>query len=219
MTPGVRESETPNGRRRPAWSAAFVVVGLLLIVVWMVARPGPAPPPQAAQHSIAGTSLRDEALPPVRVWRRPAKIAAPVGIEIPRIGVSARLVRLGLNPDRTMEVPTDFDAAGWYVHGPRPGEIGPAVIAGHVDSTSGPAVFFRLGSLRRGAVVRVLRADGSTAHFTVEAVERASKEAFPTRRVFGPTRRPALRLITCGGSFDQATGHYRDNTIVYAVQR
>jgi sortase (surface protein transpeptidase) len=218
MTADIPGTDTRNGHRRP-WPAVFVVVGALLILVGVVAWPGSTPPPQPTSGHVADASLSAEARPPVRVWHRPKKIAVPVGIEIPRIGVDARLVRLGLNADRTMQVPTDFDTAGWYIHGPRPGEIGPAVIAGHVDSTAGPAVFFRLGSLRRGAVIRVLRADHTTAHFTVEAVQRASKDAFPTHRVFGPTRRPALRLITCGGSFDAATGHYRDNTIVYAVQR
>jgi sortase (surface protein transpeptidase) len=219
MTADIPGSDTRNGRRRPPWPAALVVLGAVLILVGVVARPAPQSPPQPVKESVAAPELIDEALPPVRVWRRPEKIAAPVRVEIPRIDVSARLVRLGLNDDRSMEVPTDFDAAGWYIHGPRPGEIGPAVIAGHVDSTSGPAVFFKLGSLRPGAVIRVRRADHSTAHFTVEAVERASKDTFPTRRVFGPTRRPALRLITCGGAFDEATGHYEDNTIVYAVER
>jgi sortase (surface protein transpeptidase) len=218
MTAGIHGSHTRKGHRRP-WPAVLVVVGALLILAGVVAWPGSTPPPQAPSGRVTAASLSAEARPPVRVWHRPRKIAVPVRIEIPRIGVAARLVRLGLNADRTMEVPTDFATAGWYVRGPRPGQIGPAVIAGHVDSTSGPAVFFRLGSLRRGAVIRVLRADHTTAHFTVEGVERAPKDAFPTHRVFGPTGRPALRLITCGGSFDESTGHYRDNTIVYAVQR
>jgi sortase (surface protein transpeptidase) len=218
MTADLQGTDSRKGHRRP-WPAVLVVVGALLILVGVVAWPGSTPPPQAPSGHVADTSLSAEARPPVRVWHRPLKIAVPVRIQIPRIGVDARVVRLGLNADHTMQVPTDFDTAGWYIHGPRPGEIGPAVIAAHVDSTAGPAVFFRLGSLRRGAVIRVLRADHSTAHFTVEGLERASKDAFPTHRVFGPTRRPALRLITCGGSFDEATGHYRDNTIVYAVQR
>jgi sortase (surface protein transpeptidase) len=219
MTAAGPRPDTHDQRRRPPWPAALVVVGAVLLVIGVLAWPGSSPPPQAPSSPITSASLSDETRPPVRVWRHARSIAAPTRIEIPRIGVSARLVRLGLNADRTLEVPTDFDTAGWYVHGPRPGEIGPAVIAGHVDSTVGPAVFFRLGSLGPGAVIRVRRADRSTVRFVVEAVQRAPKDAFPTDRVYGPTRRPALRLITCGGTFDEATGHYRDNTIVYAVQR
>jgi hypothetical protein len=137
-------------------------------------------------------------------------------IVIPSIGVNAPLVRLGLDVNGALEVPERWGDAGWYGRGPRPGAPGPAVIAGHVDSTSGPAVFFRLGSLRPGAVVRVLRRDGSAVAFRVRRVGHWPKASFPTRLVYGATRRPVLRLITCSGSFDRASGHYRDNTIVFA---
>jgi len=147
-----------------------------------------------------------------------ARAAAPRWIRIPAIAVSARVVALGLNPDRTLEVPRRWADAGWYTGGPRPGQRGPAVIAGHVDSMSGPAVFYRLGELRRGALVRIRRADGSTVTYGVEGVERWSKNRFPTGRVYGRTARSTLRLITCGGAFDKATGHYLDNVIVYATR-
>jgi hypothetical protein len=141
----------------------------------------------------------------------------PARLEISTIGVRAPVIPLGLNPDRSLEVPRRFDQSGWWTGGPRPGEPGPAVIAGHVDSTDGPAVFYRLGDLRRGAVIAVVRHDGSRARFTVQRSERYPKAHFPTARVYAPTRGPTLRLITCGGAFDHSTGHYVDNTVVYAV--
>jgi LPXTG-site transpeptidase (sortase) family protein len=146
---------------------------------------------------------------------RPKRVATPVRVEIPAIGVRAPIIKLGLNPDRTLEVPTDFGDAGWWSGGSRPGENGPAVIVGHVDSKSGPAVFYRLHELRRGEKVVVVRRDGSRVRFTVQGTERFPKDEFPTMRVYGRTDGPTLRLITCGGAFDSSTGHYVDNWIVY----
>jgi hypothetical protein len=143
--------------------------------------------------------------------------AQPEAVVIPAIGVSSPLVRLGLQPDRRMEVPGDYSVAGWYTGGPRPGDRGPAVIAGHVDSTRGPAVFHRLGELRKGDLIVVRYPGRAEARFRVERTERHPKRAFPIARVYGDTAGPALRLVTCGGSFDRASGHYRDNVIVFAV--
>ena len=139
----------------------------------------------------------------------------PVSITIPAAGVEAPVVPVGLRPDRTTEVPA-VDEAEWYEPGPRPGEPGPAVIVGHVDSRSGPAVSFRLHQLRRGDRIVVGQAGGGARSFLVERVEREAKEALPVERIWSRTRQPLLRLITCGGSFDRSTGHYRDNVIVYA---
>lgn len=126
------------------------------------------------------------------------------------------LVRLGRDAAGALEAPADFAVAGWFVHAPTPGELGPAIIAGHVDSERGPAVFFRLHHLVRGDEIQVERADGRTAVFRVVAVERHAKEAFPTAAAYGDTDHAALRLITCGGAFDRASGHYRENLIVFA---
>ncbi|MFL5896327.1 MAG: class F sortase [Thermoleophilaceae bacterium] len=142
----------------------------------------------------------------------------PTRIRIRAIGVDARVTRLGINPDGTMQTPTEYADAGWYAPGPEPGERGAAVIAGHVDSKSGPAVFYRLGELRRGDVVRITVAGGKVIRFKVTGLERWPKASFPTKRVFGRTRAVTLRLITCGGAFNSATGHYVDNTIVYGVR-
>jgi hypothetical protein len=142
--------------------------------------------------------------------------APPVRVEIPAIGVSSALVRLGLNPDGTMQVPDDYGRAGWFTGGPAPGDVGPAVIAGHVDSRSGPAIFYRLRDLRRGDAITIVRADGTTARFVADDVVRYPKRAFPTQAVFGPVPDPVLRLITCGGRFDRSRRSYVDNLIVTA---
>jgi hypothetical protein len=153
------------------------------------------------------------AKPKAKPKRRPA---LPVRIEIPGIGVKAPIIRLGLNPDKTLEVPKDFGDTGWWSGGPRPGEPGPAVIAGHVDSYTGPAVFYRLSELRPQDTVIVVRRDGTRGRFSVVGSARYPKSDFPTQRVYGATSGPTLRLITCGGAFDRSTGHYVDNTVVFA---
>jgi LPXTG-site transpeptidase (sortase) family protein len=140
----------------------------------------------------------------------------PTRLRIPAIGVDTPLEELHLEATGTLEPPRDFAHAGWFADGAVPGETGPAVIAGHVDSTTGPAVFFRLDRLRPGDPVEVERADGWVA-FTVVAVRRYPKAAFPTAQVYGPTPDAELRLITCSGPFDNAQRSYLDNTVVYAV--
>jgi hypothetical protein len=146
--------------------------------------------------------------------------SAPVRLDIPAIGVHTAVTPLGLHPDGTVEVPPpERDApAGWYRYLAAPGEVGPAVIVGHVDSArDGPAVFYRLGALRPGDTVSVRRADGVVAGFTVVDVVVYPKAAFPTAAVYGPADRPVLRLVTCGGTFDRDRGEYRDNVVAYAV--
>jgi LPXTG-site transpeptidase (sortase) family protein len=142
---------------------------------------------------------------------------APVAISIPAIGLGQPLVLLGLEPDGTMEVPGDFAAVGWFRFGPRPGENGPAVIAGHIDSKTGPAAFYRLHELEAGDEVRVTREDGSVARFVVRETQSFAKRSFPTERVFGPTARPELRLITCTGAFDWSRRSYVENLVVFAA--
>lgn len=141
---------------------------------------------------------------------------APTRLSSPGAGIDAPVIPLGLNPDGTLEVPADFGVAGWYRFGPKPGKPGAAVIVGHVDSTSGPAVFYRLGQLAKGNLVGVSWPSGASVHFRVYAVREYPKSAFPTSLVYGTTRSPELRLVTCGGPFDEQTGHYLDNVVVFA---
>ena len=149
---------------------------------------------------------------------RPLARSAPVKIRIPRIGVNAPVMKLGRDADGTVQVPplAAHNLAGWYRYGPSPGQRGPAVILGHVDSTTGISVFYHLKNLHAGDTVDVTLADGTVATFAVDGLQKVAKDAFPTASVYGKSRSPSLRLITCGGPFDQATGHYVDNIIVYA---
>lgn len=144
------------------------------------------------------------------------RVPVPVRVEVPAIGVASTLIELDLDEDRHLEVPDDAAVAGWYVRAPRPGEDGPAIIAGHVDSHRGPGVFWRLRELVRGDRIVVHRADGSSVEFTVEEVQQWPKDRFPTDAVYRQADGPELRLITCGGAFDAAAGSYRDNVIVFA---
>ena len=124
-------------------------------------------------------------------------------------------MRLGLNPDRTLEVPS-FEEAGWYTGASRPGDPGPSVIAAHVDSTSGPSVFYRLKELKPGDVVHVDYRGGASVTFSVDRSESFSKASFPTAQVYGATAGPELRLITCDGTFDRSARSYRSNLVVWA---
>lgn len=140
----------------------------------------------------------------------------PVGLDIPRIDVhSSDIVDLAFQKDGSIEVPKDPDSPGWFTPGPSPGQVGPAVIAGHVDGKTGPAVFYRLGELRPGDRVKVNRKDGTTATFMIHRVQTFEKDAFPTREVYGTTDRAELRLITCSGQYDDEDG-YLSNTVVFA---
>jgi sortase (surface protein transpeptidase) len=141
---------------------------------------------------------------------------APDRIRIPAIGVDSALEALHLDAAGGLAPPHNYGQAGWYADGTPPGQVGPAVIAGHIDSTRGPAVFYRLGQLHPGDLIEVARA-GRWLGFRVVAVDRYPKKAFPTAAVFGPTPDPQLRLITCGGAFDRTRKSYVDNTVVYAV--
>ncbi|MGW6540540.1 class F sortase [Streptomyces sp. NPDC055051] len=176
------------------------------------AEPARAPAPRATMPDTAPSAQGS-----VRVVRPPAR-SIPVGLRIPAIGVDTPVMRLGLSPDGTVEVPpiTADDLAGWYEHSPTPGETGPSVLLGHVTVGSyGDGVFRHLARLRRGEAIDVRLENGVEARFTVTDVRTVAKSDFPTEEVYGDVDRPELRLITCGGPRD---GHeYRDNVIVFAV--
>lgn len=192
---------------------ALLMAGLISLVVagaWLTSSE-PARPSAQAPQAVAKTHHAEQ-LSTVAATERPERL------RVPRIGVDTTLMDLGLTDKRELEVPPLSKArtAGWYDRSPVPGEVGPAILAGHVDSRSGPAVFYRLSELREGDTIVVDRSDGRTATFVVDRVEQVAKSAFPTKRVYGATPRPELRLITCGGTFDAASGHYLSNVVVYA---
>jgi len=146
----------------------------------------------------------------------------PISISIPAIGVRSRLLYVGLNPDGTIQVPPLNDPpltneAAWYKYSPTPGQPGPSIIEGHVDSsTAGPSVFFRLGALKPGDLVDITLADRQVAVFRITGVRLYPKDRFPTGTVYGYTDYAALRLITCGGSFDEQSRHYTANVVAFA---
>jgi sortase (surface protein transpeptidase) len=172
----------------------------------------------AAETDWVGIPVRQR---PAQPEGAPGTVASrptsPAAVEIPSIGVRSELTRLGLDETGAMEAPSNFDTAGWFSLGPEPGQPGPAVIAGHVDSRDGPAVFYRLHELAAGDEVIVHRVDGTEIRFTVTAARSHPKTAFPTEAVYGPVPGSELRLITCGGEFDTSRRQYRENVVVYAV--
>jgi hypothetical protein len=143
----------------------------------------------------------------------------PVSVDIPAIGVTSKLLHLGVSADGMIQVPslyTQASDAAWYKYSATPGQVGASVIEGHVDTYQGPAVFFRLGALRPGDRVDVTLADGVTAVFRVTGTREYLKSKFPAKAIYGATDYAALRLITCGGAFDYATHHYLSSTVVFA---
>lgn len=208
-----------------ATAVVLAVAGVLAIVLGLHRSPGPPQPPAAvaassptpaASASVAPTTPAPAPSPDVDLG--PVMPASePVALDIPSIDVhSTSLAPLSVGPDGVLPPPSDYAQPGWYTGGPNPGQLGPAVIAGHVDGPSGPAVFYRLGRLKPGAEVDVTRADGTVARFTIDSVASYAKADFPTSRVYGnSTDRAEIRLITCGGAFDHHTGHYVDNIVAF----
>jgi sortase (surface protein transpeptidase) len=194
--------------RRPVLPLVQASLAGLAVAAGVVALVSPGAPGPAAAVSPAPVTAE-------RGTERTA--AAPVRVRVPAIGVDSELLRLGTDPAGVLIPPDDPDRAGWFTGGAVPGDVGPAVVAGHVDSVEGPAVFARLRELDRGDEVVVDRADGTTARFTVTGVGRYPKDDFPTEAVYGPTPRAELRLVTCGGDFDRSRGSYLDNVVVTAV--
>ncbi|WP_018335049.1 class F sortase [Actinomycetospora chiangmaiensis] len=195
--------------------AVVGMVGVVLVVLGLTAGPRSAAPVATAETRAPVTV---SATPPPAPVRLPA--SPPTRIAIPAIGVDSVVNPSGLNPDGTLQVPAPgprYDQAAWYTGSASPGQDGPSVILGHIDSAkNGPSVFYRLAQLRPLDEFTVTRADGVVLVFRVNSVQQYPKDAFPSQEVYGPTPRPEMRLITCGGAFDDSTRSYRDNTVVYA---
>ena len=211
----------PPSRHRAAGRRRLGTARVLLVAVAVVAgtvallAPDRSPAPEARAPAAASSAPTG---PPVVLQARTARaVADPVRVRVPGIGVDSPLELLGIDGTGALETPADYGLAGWFDRGPAPGDVGPAVLAGHVDSSEGPAVFWRLRELTAGDEVLVDRADGTTARFVVTRVERHPKDAFPTDAVYGPTPDAQLRLITCGGEFDRSVRSYRDNVVVFAT--
>lgn len=202
-------------------AAGLAAAGVTAIAVAAAAQVrAPAPPASAAGVTGPWAPGPGLAIPPAGRGGRPAPAtllpaSVAVAVDIPAIGVQSGLERLGLNRDGSVAVPRSYQRAGWYEGSASPGQDGPTVILGHVDSYRGPGVFFRLGALRPGDVVRVHRADGRTETYTITGVREYPKDRFPTFAVYGPADIPVIRLVTCGGGFDSSSGHYLANIIAF----
>jgi sortase (surface protein transpeptidase) len=222
---GAADPLTRSRRRRVTATVAAVVLAVAgtMAVAAALASQKHAPRPSP---SAGGTTAPTAGLPSTPTTEAPPAAplvlppSEPLAIDIPAIGVHSKLQYLGVAQDGTLEVPAPgplYNEAAWYKYSPTPGSLGPAIISGHVDSVrDGPSVFFRLGDLRPGDNVMVARADGLVAVFKVDGVRVYPKDQFPTQLVYGNTDHAALRLLTCGGPFDRASGHYVDNVIVFA---
>jgi len=211
--PAPVRAPAPAGHRRARAAGAagtlFLVVGLSA-VGFAIAAQQHAPQPSTAVAGGTG---------PAYTLGQPLSRSVPVRVDIPAIGVHSRLLHLGVNANGTIQVPsleTSAELAAWYKYSATPGQIGTSVIEGHVDDLQGPAVFYRLGALRPGNSIDVTLADGVTAVFHVTGVREYSKSRFPAQTVYGQAAFPALHLITCGGAFDYATGHYLSSVVVFA---
>ena len=171
----------------------------------------PAPSPSVAARKAAVPTV----VAPATATALQTGRSVPVQLRVPAIGLSVSLSSLGITPYGTVQVPTTITQPGWFRLGPSPGQIGSAVILGHVDNSTGPGVFFNLRTLAAGDQVFVLLTDGDTVQFAVDSVAMYSKEQFPAQRVYASHGSSALQLVTCGGVFDHQTGSYLSNVVVY----
>ena len=216
---------TRYDRSRPNWpiaakawtgvSAVLAVAGVTAVVLAPSDRPAPARldvPVVAAVAPVATPAAGSSTVPVLQLPE-----SAPIKVRIPALGVTSKVMELGLERDGSMEVPPGAYPVGWYDRSPTPGELGPAVLAGHVDWGGEPGAFYGLRELLPGDQVVVQREDGSTATFAVDRVEEHDKDGFPTDEVYGDVPYAGLRLITCGGTFDEDSGNYEDNVIVFAT--
>jgi hypothetical protein len=201
---------------RPGLSRAWTAVAVLC-ATFAIGTVLPVVLPPDPDWSPFGPALQNA--PAVRFAQPtadPMPAAVPVSVSIASLGVSSDVVPLGLQDDGAMEVPSGADETGWYEQSPTPGELGPAVLAAHVDWADQPGVFRGIDRLDTGDEIAVARGDGTVATFVVERVETYAKSEFPTDEVYGDVDHPGLRLITCGGEFDEDTGDYADNVVVFA---
>lgn len=224
----------PVRRTAVVLAVLLVLAGAAALIVGLTSQVhAPQPPASVARTTVPPTSPSASGVPavpastgaPVPPTLAPGAVpplppAQPTHLDVPAIGVSSDLLQLGQNPDGTVEVPplARDSKAGWYRYSPTPGELGPAVLLGHVDSAEyGAGVFFKLGALRPGDTVSVARADSTVATFRVTRVASYPKDDFPTLDVYGNTHDAELRLITCGGAFDSSARSYENNIVVYAA--
>lgn len=205
------------GKTLTAAGLTILTAGAYTITIGVAAR---AEAPRVDAPFVASAARPPEDVVPPLIPPAPLAESKPVAISIPRIHVNALLGEVGLREDGTIEVPAPgptYDQPAWYRYSPTPGELGPSVIEGHLDTPEGkPSVFYGLAQLEAGNSIQITRADGKIATFAVSQVARYSKNEFPTQAVYGDLDHPGLRLLTCGGSLD-GEGNYVDNVVVFAT--
>ncbi|GAA1074818.1 MULTISPECIES: class F sortase [Kitasatospora] len=216
---GERPAGKDPGRSPLRWAMGLAAVGVFVMYQSVETTPAAPTSTDGGPAAVASASPVPTAPPSRTTPAVPAMSRSkPVKLRIPQLFVEAPFTELGLTPTGGLAAPPadDRNLVGWYKDGPTPGERGPAVVAGHVDTTKGPAVFLMLYVLRPGNPVEVTRADGSVAVFTVDSVQTFAKNAFPDQLVYGDTPDAQLRLITCAGEYNRATHDYADNVVVFA---
>ncbi|MFD5429177.1 class F sortase [Streptomyces sp. NPDC127084] len=187
-----------------------VPLGIWLLVRGLIGGNPPQPSSEQSARHGPGLSAADRAA-------HALPRSAPVRLRIPAIHVDASMTTLALDKKGSLQLPPpgSSNLAGWYARGPAPGEAGAAIVAGHVDTPTGQAVFYQLGALRKKSTIEITRQDRRTAVFSVDAVEVYAKRSFPSRKVYGGGSAPQLRIVTCGGGYRKSTG-YQGNLVVYA---
>jgi hypothetical protein len=216
MWPSLHEGNKTIGRALMVLTALLLLVGTACLVTGLQERRHPLPGP-VRQRPAAAVGAASAPVPPTTIPATPTvSRSVPVAVRIPAIGLDVWLTELGLNANGTVAVPTSVKVPGWFSPGPSPGQVGSAVILGHVDSSQGPGVFFQLRTLVPGDQIEVNLADGVVANFEVTSVVEYSKTAFPDQMVYGSSGSRDLQLVTCGGAFDPQTGHYLSNIVVYS---
>ena len=210
-TPRGSHASARAPRGVPAWAAWAAVAALVAAAALLLVL-------NSVQRSARSADLPADlgAGPVVAVPAVARTSSPPVALEVPDLGLDTRLAGTRTGRDGTLQVPADASRAAWYVDGPAPGDLGPAVIVGHLDSREGPGVFQGLTGLDPGDRLTVRRADGTEVEFAVAEVRTYAKRDFPTARIYAGDGRASLRIITCGGAFDTETGRYRSNTVVFA---
>ncbi|WP_435610750.1 class F sortase [Streptomyces sp. C10-9-1] len=206
------------------WPVVACLLGLLLIYNSFGppddAKPASATAPKPSAAASPAASAAPSASPAQKPAEKPLSLprSEPTRLKIAAIAVDAPFTGLSIGKDGTLDAPPpdDRNLVGWFQDGVTPGELGTSIIAGHVDTTTGPAVFLQLRMLKKGSTVDVVRADGTTARFVVDEVENFRKDDFPDERVYADTPDAQLRLITCGGAYDRKTKDYTENVVVFA---
>ncbi|MFE1441824.1 class F sortase [Streptomyces sp. NPDC058739] len=227
-TDGDKDPQKPRSSR----ATALVMTAVACVIVAMTVFGGEDEPPAdaapPADASVTAPALPAPAATPAPATTRPGPAARPsthglarskpLRLRIPKIAVNAPFTDLAIDDSGQLEPPPadDINLVGWYANGPSPGEPGTSVIAGHVDTVTSPAVFVRLGELKKGDTFQVDRADGRRATFVVDSAETFSKKDFPDERVYGDTAQPQVRLITCAGDYDRKVRDYTENLVVFA---